>query len=135
MEIPLLFKPLLTEPSRRPRLLTACGAPAQQHGSQPGGGHCTAHGFNRFARQGRAFRCRRSTHRTISGIRQCLTATRKAGGEELVRAYLRSEGETQLAHRLNGWKGVTYRTSHATTHFAPGLSRRDPGSSCGPDGL
>lgn len=59
-------------------------------------------------------------NRTISGIRQCLAATRKAGGKELVRAYLWSEAETRLAHRLNGWEGVTYRTLARDDAFCAG---------------
>ncbi|MEU3299765.1 hypothetical protein ABZ729_08075 [Streptomyces sp. NPDC006678] len=59
-------------------------------------------------------------NRTLNNIRQHLTTVLVAGGRELVRAYLKDEAATRLAHRLNGWEGVTYRTFASDDTFCSG---------------
>lgn len=59
-------------------------------------------------------------NRTMSSIRWQLTSLLEAGGTDIVRAYLSSEAETRLAHRLNGWEGVTYRALARDDAFCSG---------------
>jgi len=59
-------------------------------------------------------------NRTVNNIRQQLTALLDAGGKVTVRAYLADEAETRLAHRLNGWEGVTYRALARDDAFCSG---------------
>ncbi|MFI5690066.1 HNH endonuclease [Streptomyces sp. NPDC051636] len=59
-------------------------------------------------------------NRTVSGIRRQLTDILDAGGKDIVRAYLSAEADTRLAHRLNGWEGVTYRTLARDDAFCSG---------------
>ncbi|MGC5543731.1 HNH endonuclease [Streptomyces griseus] len=59
-------------------------------------------------------------NRTLNSIRQHLTSAFEAGGEDLVRAYLTDEASTRLAHRPNGWEGVTYRTLAQDEAFCSG---------------
>ncbi|MEU9418435.1 hypothetical protein [Streptomyces sp. NPDC048272] len=59
-------------------------------------------------------------NRTLNSIRQLLRSALAAGGESLVRAYLADEAATRLAHRPNGWEGVTYRTLSRDGAFCSG---------------
>ncbi|MET7989224.1 HNH endonuclease signature motif containing protein [Streptomyces sp. NPDC005281] len=59
-------------------------------------------------------------NRTVSGIRRLLAKMLEAGGVDAVRAYLSEEAATRLAHRLNGWEGVTYRTLARNDAFCSG---------------
>ncbi|WP_333745593.1 HNH endonuclease [Streptomyces sp. IBSBF 2950] len=58
-------------------------------------------------------------NRTLSSIRHQL-AELKSGNAEVVRAYLSDEAATRLAHRPNGWEGVTYRTLAGDDRFCNG---------------
>ncbi|MEU6291372.1 HNH endonuclease signature motif containing protein [Streptomyces sp. NPDC046988] len=61
-------------------------------------------------------------NRTVNNIRQYLTSAFAAGGADLVRAYLTEEASTRLAHRPNGWEGVTYRTLALDDSFCGGAT-------------
>ncbi|MEV6653909.1 HNH endonuclease signature motif containing protein [Streptomyces sp. NPDC051219] len=60
-------------------------------------------------------------NRTVNNIRQQLTMMVDAGGKDMVRAYLSGEAATRLAHRLNGWEGVTYRALARDDTFCSGV--------------
>ncbi|MFE4755470.1 HNH endonuclease [Streptomyces mirabilis] len=59
-------------------------------------------------------------NRTVSSIRKQLTELLNAGGKDMVRTYLSAEADTRLAHRLNGWEAVTYRTLARDDAFCSG---------------
>ncbi|MDX3694754.1 hypothetical protein PV726_31365 [Streptomyces europaeiscabiei] len=59
-------------------------------------------------------------NRTLNNIRRHLASAFAAGGEDLVRAYLADEASTRLAHRPNGWEGVTYRALAQDDAFCGG---------------
>lgn len=59
-------------------------------------------------------------NRTLNSIRRYLTQAFTEGGEDLVRTHLAEQASTRLAHRPNGWEGVTYRTLSQDDAFCHG---------------